>query len=117
MSIFLMFFVGNYIHAQSEITGKWKNEKTGSVIEIDKQNNMFYGKIIKVMGNEPKEKLGHILYEKLIFNYSTNDYQGNVNSITGMKADCELELIGQNRFRMTVNRLFIKKNQTYVRTE
>jgi len=112
-----MLFTVYSVNAQSEIIGKWKNENSGSIIEIYKQNNLFYGKIIKVSGNEPKEKVGHLLLDKLTFNTTTGKYTGKVNSTTGMTADCELELINQNRFKMTVTKLFIKKTQIFVRTE
>ncbi len=117
ISILLMLFAGNSVNAQSEIIGKWKNEDSGSIIEIYKQNNLFYGKIIKVSGNDPKEKVGHLLLDKLTFNTTTKKYKGKVNSTTGMTANCELGLINQNSFQITVTKLFIKKNQIFVRTE
>lgn len=117
LSILLMLFNGYIVNAQSEIIGKWKNENSGSMIEIYKQNNLFYGKIIKISGNEDKEKVGHLLLDKLTFHTTTRTYTGNVNSTNGMNADCELKLINQNRFQMTVTKLFIKKTQTFVRTE
>jgi hypothetical protein len=112
-----MLFTSYIVNAQSEIIGKWKNENSGSIIEIYKQNNLFYGKIIKVSGNKAKEKVGHLLLDKLTFLTTTGKYIGKVNSTNGMTADCELKLINQNRFQMTVTKLFIKKIQTFVRTE
>jgi hypothetical protein len=46
LSIILLLFTGYIVNAQSEIIGKWKNKDSGSIIEIYKQNNLFYGKII-----------------------------------------------------------------------
>jgi uncharacterized protein (DUF2147 family) len=117
LSILLLLFTGYIAKAQSEIIGKWKNENSGSIIEIYKQNNLFYGKIIKVSGNEAKEKVGHLLLDKLTFLTTTGKYTGNVNSTNGMTADCELKLINQDRFQMTVTKLFINKTQIFVRTE
>lgn len=117
LSILLMLFTGYIVNAQSEIIGKWKNKDSGSIIEIYKQNNLFYGKIIKVSGNEAKEKVGHLLLDKLTFSTSTRIYTGNVNSTNGMTANCELKLINQNRFQMTVTKLFFKKTQIFERTE
>lgn len=68
ISILIILFAGYSVNAQSDITGKWKNEETGSIIEIYKQNNLFYGKINQVSGNESKEKVGHLLLNKLIYN-------------------------------------------------
>ncbi len=102
ISILLMLFAGNSVYAQSEIIGHWKNADSGSIIEIYKQNNLFYGKIIKASGNEPKEKVGHLLLDKLTFNTVTKKHKGKVNSTTGMTADCEINLINENKFQLTV---------------
>jgi len=117
LSILLMLFTGYNVNAQSEIIGKWKNENTGSIIEIYKLNYLFYGKLIKVSGSETKEKVGHLLLDKLTFSKATGKYTGKVNSTNGMIADCELKLINQGRFQMTVTKLFFKKTQIFVRTE
>jgi hypothetical protein len=117
ISILLILFAGYSVNAQSDIIGKWKNENLGSIIEIYQQNNLFNGKIINVSVNESKEKIGHLLLDKLTYNTTTKKYKGKVNSTTGMSADCELELINQNRFKMTVTKLFIEKTQIFVRTE
>lgn len=117
ISILLMVLTGNSVNTQSEIIGHWKNAESGSIIEIYKQSNLFYGKIIKASGNEAKEKVGHLLLDKLTFNTATGKFTGKVNSTNGMTADCELKLINQNRFQMTVSKLFFKKTQIFVRTE
>lgn len=117
LSVILMLFASCFSNAQSEIIGKWKNEDSGSIIKIYKQNNLFYGKIIKVSGNEAKKNVGHLLLDKLNFLTTTGKYSGNVNSTNGMTADCELKLINQNRFQMTVTKLFFKKTQIFERTE
>jgi hypothetical protein len=112
-----MLFTGYIVNAQSEIIGKWKNVETGSVIEIDKQNNMFYGEIIKVSGNESKEKVGNLLLNNLIYNKLSNKYFGEVKSTNGITANCEIKMLNQNRFQLTVAKLFIKKTQIFERTE
>ena len=116
-SILTLLLFNHFVNAQSEIIGKWKSEKNSSLIEIYMQNNIFYGKIIKVSGNESKEKVGHLLLDNLIFNPSTKRYKGLVNSTHGMKADCIIELLNQNKFQLTVTKLFIQKNQIFIRTE
>jgi len=117
LSILLMLFSGYIANAQSEIIGKWKNEESGSIIEIYKQNSLFFGKIIKVSGNEDREKAGHLLLDKLTYCKETGTYTGIVNSTNGMTAECELKLKNQNTFQMTVTKLFIKKTQAFIRTE
>lgn len=117
ISILIILFAGYSVNAQSDIIGKWKNEENGSIIEIYIHDNLFYGKIIKVSGKEPKEKVGHLLLNILIFNSTTKKYSGKVNSTTGMIADCELEFINKNKLQMTVTKLFIEKTQTFIRTE
>ena len=116
-SILILLLLNNFVSAQSEIIGKWKSEENSSLIDIYMQNNIFYGKIIKVSGNESKAKVGHLLLDNLIFNSSTKKYKGFVNSTNGMKADCIIELLNQNKFQLTVTKLFIQKKQIFIRTE
>ena len=116
-SILALLLFNHFVDAQSEIIGKWKSKENDNLIEIYMQNNIFYGKIIKVSGNESKEKIGHLLLDSLIFNPSTKKYKGFVNSTNGMKANCIIELLNQKRFQLTVTKLFIQKNKIFIRTE
>lgn len=47
--------------SNENITGKWAFSDSPREIEIYRENNKYYGKIIKVAGTEKKEKVGHIL--------------------------------------------------------
>lgn len=109
ISILLMLFAGNSFNAQSEIIGKWKNEDSGSIIEIYQENKVFVGKTISVSDADLNNKTGHLLLNGLVYNNFTKKYKGKVNSTTGMTADCELGLINQNSFQIIVTKLFIKK--------
>lgn len=113
----LMLMTGNSVNAQSEIIGNWENADSGNIIEIYKQDNLFYGMIIKVSGNEPKEKIGHLLLDKLTFNTITKNYNGKVNSTTGMTADCTIELINETKFQLIVTKIFIRRTQIFIRTK
>jgi len=115
--IILILLLGNLAYSQNKIVGEWENQETSNYIEIYNQDNMFFGKVIKVSDDESKNKVGHILLNNLVFNISTKRYEGNVKSTSGITAHCEIELINQNKFQLTVKKLFIRKTQIFIRTE
>ncbi|NHZ84678.1 MAG: DUF2147 domain-containing protein [Planctomycetia bacterium] len=112
-----MLLLGNLTYSQNEIVGKWESQETGNCIEIYNQNNMFFGEIIKVSDDEHQNEIGHILLNNLIFNISTKRYEGEVKSTSGMTANCEIQLINQSKFQLTVKKLFIRKTQIFIRIE
>jgi len=110
--IFLFFPV---LQAQHSITGNWKNEETGSSIEIFKKNDLFYGKIVKVEGKNDKEKVGQLLLTDITFVASSQTYKGQINAANGFTATCELEFIDENRLQLTAKKLFVKKRIEFSR--
>jgi hypothetical protein len=103
--------------SQPAIEGKWKSEENGSVIEIYSKNNMFIGKIINVSDAKSNDKIGHLLLNSLVYNNSTRKYEGKVKSTSGNTAQCEIELVNENKFKLTVTKLFIRKIQIFIRTK
>ncbi len=106
---------------QKDITGKWtfsnspRNDSPRE-IEIYYENNKYYAKIIKVSGENEKEKVGHIILKDLVYDQTDKKYSGEVNSPSGMTASCELVLLDENKLQINVTKLlFIKKSYTLTR--
>jgi len=119
LSVVTMLLFSLFSFSQPAIEGKWKSEENGNVIEIYSQNNMFFGKIINVSDANSNDKIGlyHLLLNSLVYNKSTRKYEGKVKSTSGNTAQCEIELINENKFQLTVTKLFIRKIQIFIRTK
>jgi hypothetical protein len=95
-----------------DLTGKWAFSDSPRVIEIYKHNNNYYGKIIKVSGENEKEKVGHIMLKDLVYDTAGNKYVGEAISPSGMTASAELALPDENRLQISVSKFFIV-NKSY----
>lgn len=115
-SILVLFFC-QQIHAQAEIVGMWKNEDTGSIIKLYEEDKLYYGKIIKVEGNNNKEKVGHLLLSDLSYVEKSNSFKGQVRAANGFTANCELEIVDSNRFQLTASKMLFKKNTIFTRVK
>lgn len=111
----VIFLFLSVLQAQHSLTGNWKNEETGSSVEIFKKNDMFYGKVIKVEGNNDKEKVGQLLLTEIKFESSSHTYKGRINAANGFTASCEIEFIDENRLRLTAKKLIMKKRIEFSR--
>jgi uncharacterized protein (DUF2147 family) len=100
---------------KKDITGKWAFPDSPREIEIYKQSNKYYAKIIKVSGNDEKEKVGHIMLKDLVYDQTNKKYTGEVNSPSGMTASGELVLIDENKLQINVQKFFII-NKSYTLT-
>ena len=100
---------------KKDITGKWAFPESLREIEVYKQSNKYYGKIIKVSGNDEKEKVGHIMLKDLVYDQTDKKYKGEVNSPSGMTASGELLLIDENKLQINVQKFFIM-NKSYTLT-
>lgn len=114
MVIFLFFPV---LLAQYPITGNWKNEETVSSIEIFKKDDKFYGKIVKVEGNNDKEKVGQLILTDITFVNSSQTYEGKINAANGFTANCELEFIDENKLQLTAKKFIVIKRIEFSRIE
>lgn len=112
VAIFLFLPV---LQAQYSLTGNWKNEETGSSVEIIEKDDLFYGKIVKVKGNNDKEKVGQLLLTDITFVSSSKTYKGQINAANGFTAACEIEFIDENRLQLTAKKLFVKKRIEFSR--
>ncbi len=99
----------------NDITGKWGFPDSPREIEIYKQNNKYYAKIIKVSGTDEKEKVGHIMLKDLVYNQTDKKYTGEVNSPSGMTASGVLVLLDENKLQICVQKFFII-NKSYTLT-
>jgi len=99
------------------ITGKWLFSDSPREIEIYKENNKYYGKIIKVSGTEKKEKVGHILLLDFIYNPSEKEYTGSIKSPGGMSASGVLSVLNENKLKFSIKKLFISKSFTLTRIQ
>ncbi len=115
-SILVLFFY-QQIQAQAEIVGMWKNEDTGSIIKLYEEDNLYYGKIVKVEDNNNKEKAGHLILSDLNYVAKSNSFKGQVRTANGFTASCELHIIDLNRFRLTASKMFFKKNTLFTRVK
>ncbi len=103
--------------SNESITGKWAFNDSPREIEIYKENNKYYGKIIKVSGTEKKEKVGHILLLDFVYNPSEKEYNGNINSPGGMNASGVLTVLNENKLKFSIKKLFINKSFTLTRVQ
>jgi len=104
----------------NDIIGKWTfsdspRNSSPREIEIYKQDNKYYGKIIKVAGNNNKEKVGQIILNNFVFDESSMRYIGKVHSPSGMTASCKLVLLDENKLQISVQKFFII-NKSYTLT-
>lgn len=116
-SVLSLMFVSLFNFSQSTIEGNWENEENGFVIDVYNENNMFFGKILTVPNEDDKDKVGHLVLNELVYNSSTKKYEGVVKTTLGISAHGEIELLNENRFRLTVTKLFFHKTQTFVRVK
>ncbi len=116
ISILLFVLIGSFSNIQNDILGTWENNKTGYIVKIYEQDNQFFGKIVKVKGDN-SDDVGHILIKNIVYDVSNKRYFGEVETTKGMTADCEIEFINKDKFQLTVRKLFIKKTQLFSRTE
>ncbi|HSH51384.1 MAG TPA: hypothetical protein VK982_06640 [Bacteroidales bacterium] len=112
ISLFLLSFQPK---TTDEIIGKWAFPDSPRKIEIYKQNNKYYAKIIKVSGRDKKEKIGHIMLKDLIYGQADKNYTGKANSPSGMTASAEIVLLDENRLQISVSKFFII-NKSYILT-
>lgn len=101
--------------SNESITGKWAFSDSPREIEIYRENNKYYGKIIKVSGTEKKEKVGHILLQDFVYDPSGKNYTGNINSPGGMTASGVLSALDENKLKFNIKKLFISKSFTLTR--
>ena len=113
--IVFFVFTGYLTNLQNDILGTWTNNKTGYTIEIYEQDNQFYGKIVKVREGKSDDEIGHVLLRNIVLDDSPKKYFGEVKTTGGMSANCEIELVNKDRFKLTVKKLFIKKVQMFNR--
>jgi hypothetical protein len=103
--------------SNESITGKWVFSDSPREIEIYKDNNKYYGKIIKVSGIEKKEKVGHILLLDFIYDPSEKEYPGNINSPGSMSASGVFSVLNENKLKFSIKKLFIGKSFTLTRIQ
>ncbi len=114
VSILLLSLLG---FSQPTIEGKWKSEENGNVVEVFNQNNMFFGKIISIADENSDVKIGHLILNNLVYNKSSKKYEGKVKTASGMTAQCKIEWINENKFQLSVTKLFIHKTQIFIRVK
>lgn len=98
-----------------EITGKWAFPDSPREIEVYEQNNKYYAKIIKVSGEDKKEKVGHIMLKDLVYDLSDKKYTGKANSPSGMTASGEIVLLDEDMLQVSVSKFFVV-NKSYTLT-
>lgn len=112
LALFLLSF---QYHNTNEITGKWAFFDSSRVIEVYKQNNKYYAKIIKISGEDENEKVGHIMFKDLVYDQADKKYTGKANSTSGITASGELVLLDENRLQISVSK-FLVINKSYTLT-
>lgn len=112
LSLFLLSF---QYQETIEITGKWAFPDSAREIEVYKQNNKYYGKIIKVSGEDEKEKVGHIMLKDLVYDQTDKKYTGKANSPSGITASGKIVLLDENRLQISVSK-FLIINKSYILT-
>lgn len=117
MPFLMAFSSGHSLPNQDDIKGKWAFPDSSREIEVYKQNNKFFAKIIKTSGNDDKEKIGHIMIKDMVYDLEKNNYHGEVNSPGGMTASGELKLINENKLRIDVRKFFIHKSYILTRIQ
>lgn len=114
----VVFFLFSFQQQKTNVLiGKWGFEDSPREIEIYIENNMYHGKIIKVSGENEKEKVGHIMLKDFVYDQAGKKYTGEVNAPSGMTASGELVLLNDNKLQISVKKLFISKSFTLIRIE
>lgn len=103
--------------SNESITGKWAFSDSPREIEIYRENNKYYGKIIKVSGTEKKEKIGHRLLRDFVYDPSEKEYIGKISSPGGMSASGVLSVLNDNKLKFSIKKLFINKSFTLTRIQ
>jgi len=112
LALFLMSFQNQ---ETIEITGKWAFPDSPREIEVYKQKDKYYAKIIKVSGEDKKEKVGHIMLTDLVYDQTDKIYSGKANSPSGITASSEIMLLDENRLHIKVSKFFVV-NKSYILT-
>jgi hypothetical protein len=99
----------------TEITGKWAFPDSAREIEVYKQNDKYYAKIIKVSGEDKKEKVNHIMLTDLVYDQTDKIYSGKANSPSGITATGKIVLLDENRLQISVSKFFVI-NKSYILT-
>jgi len=113
VSVFCLLF--SNLVAQIDLTGKWKNEETGDIVEMYKQNDYFFGKIHSVANEDDRSIIGHIFFRNIVYFTKKNIFIGSVNSPNGMTADLSIKIIDNSHFQLTVKKLFIEKQNNFIK--
>ncbi len=102
--VYIVLFASSFsLYAQSdEIIGKWKFTGNSREIEIYKEDNKYYGKIVKTSGENDNEKIGHVRLKDFIYNQTGLKYTGKINSPSGMTASGQLVLLDEKRLQIGV---------------
>lgn len=112
LALFLLSF---QYQETNEIIGKWAFPDSPREIEIYEQNKKFHAKIIKVSGNDKKEKVGHIMFKDIVYDQKNKKYIGVVNSPSGITVSGKLVMLGEDSLQISVSKLFII-NKSYTLT-
>lgn len=111
----VLFLLSFQYQKTYDIIGRWAFSDSPREIEIYKQNNKYCGKIIKISGENEKEKVGHIMLKDFVYDQSEEKYTGEINAPSGMTASGELVLLDENKLQISVQKLFISKSYTLTR--
>lgn len=102
--LLLLAFFFSCITQSDEIVGKWKFTDNSREIEIYREDNKYYGKIVKKSGENDKMKIGHIMLKNFIYDQSLKKYTGEINTPLGMAASAQLVLIDEKKLEVSLKK-------------
>lgn len=114
---FCLIFTAFKPSAANDIVGKWKEESGVRVIEIYKDGEHYFGKILKNdHQNEDKLTVGKIFMENFIYNADNDSWEGKVNIPSkNMTLKTEIQLDNPNQMKSIAHLGIFKKAKIWKR--
>lgn len=110
-----------FAHAQSKeeknFIGRWLTEDKSQTIEIYKENNMFYGKIIKAAPKSKKAESGIGQLVLIAMKLKGKNLEGGtVKDIdTGKEYDAKLFAVDANKIKLKVTAMLVSFSEVWTR--
>lgn len=113
----LVTLFSNFLFSQDEIKGKWiARDLDNAVIQIYKENNLYFGKIIK---SDIDDYIGKIILKNLKYNDSSKSWEGtiyspkrkmDINGTLSLESENQLKVVGRKYF-LTKTFYWVRKNK------
>lgn len=94
------------------LIGKWQNPDGSRRMEIYKNGNQYFGKIIWLKSNNDNVKIGDIVLKNIVF--SNNQWTGMITA-KGNEMNCSITMMNSNTINIKAKMGFISKSKAWAR--